>query len=159
MAKKKTVGAYSYELQQKDEKINPIELQRAMHEGNESDDSYENQVGLAVKRGEELYEGNFFIVVLFKKERLMMNVVRQYFMPRKTCPRPEYDQVVYKYNRKAADLSFIWVIPNKQSCESIPMDILKYPKEQKEFLNYVMDFNSGKLDKLCDEINMNEGIL
>jgi hypothetical protein len=159
MENKKTVGAYSYELQQKDEKINPIELQQAMHEGNESDDSYENQVGLAVKRGEELYKGNFFIVVLFKKERLMMNVVRQYFMPRKTCPRPEYDQVVYKYNREAADLSFIWVIPDKQSCESIPMDILKYPKEQKEFLHYVMDFNSGKLDKLCDEINMKEGIL
>ncbi len=159
MAKKKTVGAYSYELQQKDEKINPIELQQAMHEGNESEDSYENQVGLAVKRGEELYEGNFFIVVLFKKERLMMNVVRQFFMPRKTCPRPEYDQVVYKYNRGSSDLSFIWVIPDKQSCESIPLDILHYPKEQKEFLNYVMDFNSGKLDKLCDEINMKERIL
>jgi hypothetical protein len=159
MAKKKTVGAYSYELQQKDEKINPIELQQAMHEGNESEDSYENQVGIAVKRGEELYEGNFFIVVLFKKERLMMNVVRQFFMPRKTCPRPEYDQVVYKYNRGSSDLSFIWVIPDKQSCESIPLDILHYPKEQKEFLNYVMDFNSGKLDKLCDEINMKERIL
>jgi len=101
----------------------------------------------------------FFIVVLFKKERLMMNVVRQFFMPRKTCPRPEYDQVVYKYNRGSSDLSFIWVIPDKQSCESIPLDILHYPKEQKEFLNYVMDFNSGKLDKLCDEINMKERIL
>ena len=159
MEKKKTVGAYSYELQQKDEKINPIELQQAMHEGNESEDSYENQVGLAVKRGEELYEGNFFIVVLFKKERLMMNVVRQFFMPRKTCPRPEYDQVVYKYNRLSGELSFVWVIPDKQTCESVPMDILKYPTEQKEFLNYVMDFNAGKLDKLCDEINMKEGIL
>ena len=48
----KTVGQWSYELQQKkDEKINPIDLQQAIHSGNSSEDSYENQIRLVVERG------------------------------------------------------------------------------------------------------------
>lgn len=159
MKEEKTVGQYSWELQQKDDKINPIDLQKAVHKGNKSEDSFESQVRLAVERGEKLYEGNFFLVVLFKKERLMINTVRQYFLPRKTCPRPEYDQVVYKYERKAQDLSFLWVIPDKQTCESLPIQKSFIPLDQQEFAQFVSDFNSGKLDKLCDQINMKEGIL
>jgi len=148
------VGKYSYELQQKDEKINPIELQQAVHEGNESEDSYENQVRLAVERGEKDFDGDFYVVVLFKKERLMVNVVRQYFFPRKTCPRPEYDQVVYRYYRNSHSLKFLWVIPDKETCEVLPLHKHLLPEEQKEFLKYVLDFNSGKLDELADKLNL-----
>lgn len=152
----KTVGKHSYELQQKDEKINPIDLQRAVHEGNTDDDSYENQVRLAVDRGLQDYEGDFYVVVLFKKERLMVNVVRQYFFPRKTCPRPEYDQVVYKYHRHSHSLKFMWVIPDKLSCETLPLHKNFLPDDQKEFLKFVLDFNSGELDKISDRMNIED---
>lgn len=149
----KKVGEYSYELQQKDEKINPIELQQAVHEGNESEDSYENQVRLAVERGEKDFDGDFYVVVLFKKERLMVNVVRQYFFPRKSCPSPEYDQVVYRYHRDSHSLKFLWVIPDKLSCETLPMHKNFLPEDQREFLKYIIDFNDGKLDQLAAELN------
>jgi len=154
----KNVGEYSYELQQKNEKINPIELQQAVHEGNQSEDSYENQVRLAVERGEKEFDGDFYVVVLFKKERLMVNVVRQYFLPRKTCPRPEYDQVVYRYHRDSHSLKFLWVIPDKLNCETLPLHKNFLPKEQREFLQYILDFNSGKLDALSDKLNQEEAL-
>jgi hypothetical protein len=150
----KTVGAYSYELQQKeDEKINPIDLQRAVHKGNDSEDSFENQVRLAVERGCELYDGDFYIVVLIKKERTMHNVVRQYFMPRQSCPRPEYDQIVYAYHRLVHDLEFIWVIPDKTSCEVLPLHKHLLPDDQQDLLKFIIQFNNGELDKLSDDLN------
>lgn len=151
---KKTVGQYSYELQQKpDEKINPIDLQREIHKGNSNEDSFENQVRLAVQRGEEQFEGDFFVVVLFKKERLMKNVVRQYFFPRKSCPTPEYDQVVYHYFPKEQRLDFVWVIPDKQSTIDLALMGGELPEEQQQLVQFARDFNSGKLDQLCERLN------
>jgi hypothetical protein len=150
---KKTVGSYSYELQQKNEKINPIDLQRQVHKGNNNEDSYENQIRLAVERGCKLYDNDFFVIVIFKKERLMVNVVRQYFLPRQTCPRPEYDQVVYRYFRGSHSLEFVWVIPDKETCSLLPFYKDMIPKEQSELSKFVFDFNSGKLDELSDSIN------
>lgn len=151
---KKSVGEYSYELQQKpDEKINPIELQREIHKGNSSEDSFENQVRIAVERGQKDFEGDFYVVVLFKKERLLKNVVRQYFFPRQSCPTPEYDQIVYRYLRKSHELKFQWVIPDKQSTIDLPLMKSHLPPEQQQLVKFAEDFNSGKLDKLCEQLN------
>lgn len=152
--KKKTAGKAARDLQCKpDEKINPIELQREIHKGKTSDDSYESQVMEAVKRGELCFEGDFFVVVLFKKERLLQNVVRQYFLPRKSCPTPEYDQVVYKYYRFENKLEFIWVLPDIKSCEHLPRLSNQLPAEQQQFLQFIKDFHSGALDRLCAKLN------
>ena len=151
---KKTVGQYAYELQQKkDEKINPIDLQREVHKGNSSDDSYENQVRMAVDRGRAEFGGNFYVVVLFKKERLLQNVIRQYFFPRRSCPTPEYDQVLYRYHCFDDKLEFIWVIPDKGTVEALPLISKDLTPEQKEFYQYILDFRTGKLDKICEKLN------
>lgn len=152
---KKSVGAYSYELQQKpDEHINSIDLQRQIHKGNTNEDAFENQVRIAVERGQKELEGDFFLVVLFKKERILKNVVRQYFFPRKSCPTPEYDQIVYHFLRKPEELKFIWVIPDKQSTIDLPLMKSVLPAEQQELIQFAEDFNSGKLDRLCEKLNM-----
>lgn len=154
-SRKKTVGAFSYEMQQRpDDKINPIDLQRQIHQGNSNEDSFENQVRLAVTRGECDLEGDFYVVVLFKKERLLKNVVRQYFFPRKSCPTPEYDQIVYHYFPKEEKLEFLWVVPDKQSTIDLPLMAKDLPLEQQELIQFSRDFNSGKLDKLCERLNL-----
>lgn len=153
---KKTVGAYSYELQQKpDEKINPIDLQREIHRGNSNDDSFENQVIVAINRGKNYYKGNFFVVVLFKKERLLKGVIRQYFFHRESCPTPEYDQVVYHYFPKDQKLEFIWVVPDKQSVIDFCLIGKDLPAEQQQLVQFARDFNSGELDKKSDRLNLN----
>jgi len=151
-----TVGEAALDLQKKaDEKINPIDLQREIHKGNKQEDSFENQVRLAVERGAKEIDGDFFIVVLFKKERLLQNIIRQYFFPRKSCPTPEYDQIVYKFFKKEEKLEFIWVIPDKATVKSLPLVAEGIPPDQKELFQFVQDFRSGKLDKLCEKLNKN----
>ena len=151
---KKSIGEYSYELQQKpDEKINPIDLQREIHKGNSNEDSFENQVRIAVERGEKDFDGDFYVVVLFKKERLLKNVVRQYFFPRQSCPTPEYDQIVYLYMRNPQELKFLWVVPDKKSTIELPLMKSQLPREQQELIKFSEDFNSGRLDKLCENLN------
>lgn len=152
----KTVGAYSYELQMKpDEKINPIDLQREIHKGNSSDDSFENQVRIAIERGEkdEKIVGDFFIIVLSKKERILKNVVRLLFFPRQTCPSPQFDQVVYHYYRYAQKLEFLWSIPDKSTCMWLPHLKSQLPEEQMQLLKFISDFKTGKLDKICEKLN------
>jgi len=152
----KKVGAYALELMaKKDEKINPIELQRQIHKGNKGQDSFENQVLTAIGRGRDQLSGDFYVVVLFKKERLLQNIVRQYFFPRKSCPTPEYDQVVYKYHRDSEKIEMLWVIPDKQSTQYLPTIRFCLPPEQTELLNFIDEFNSGKLDQLCEKLNRN----
>lgn len=154
---KKTVGAYSYELQQKsDEKINPIDLQREIHKGNSNDDSYENQVLIAVNSGKSHYKGDFFVVVLFKKERLLKGVIRQYFFHRESCPTPEYDQVVYHYFPKDQKLEFVWVVPDKQSVIDFCLMGNALPPEHQQLVQFARDFNSGELDKKSDRLNLIE---
>ena len=156
--KNRTVGQYSYELLQKNDKINPIDLQRQIHKGNTSKDSYENQLLQALERGKSLYEQNFFLVVLFKKERLMINTVRQYFFPRRSCPTPEYDQVVYFYKRKSDNLFFIWIVPDKETCKMLYSQRKNLSPEFSELVRFVADFKSGKLDKISDDLNYIEKI-
>ena len=44
----RNAGVISYELEKRgDQKINPIEMQEAIHKGNKSEDSWENQIDLA----------------------------------------------------------------------------------------------------------------
>jgi len=135
------------------EKINSIDLQRAIHKGNNSEKSFENQVIIAVERGEKQFDGDFFVVVLFRKERLMKNVIRQVFFPRKSCPTPEYDQVVYKYFYKDRKIDFIWVIPDKQTVIDFGMIGNELPRDQQQLVQFARDFTSGKLDKKCDLLN------
>lgn len=152
---KKTVGQVSYDLKLKeDEEINPIDLQRAIHKGNESEDSFENQINVCVERGMKLFEKDFFVTVMFKKERLLTNVVRQYFMPRESCPTPTWDQIVYHYHRKADDLEFLWVIPDKSACKQLSENFNILDPEQESLGAYVLKFKNGELDKLCEKLNL-----
>lgn len=148
---RETVGKLSLDLQKKtDEKINPIDMQRQMHKGNKSEDSFENQVELAVKSGKKDFDGDFFVVVLFKKERLLRNVIRQYFFTRESCPTPSFDQIVYKYFRTDSKLDFLWVVPDKQTVIDMVLIGHELPKEQQDLVQFARDFNSGKLLEQCD---------
>lgn len=152
----RTVGDISYELEKRgDQKINPIEMQEAIHKGNKNEDSWENQISLCVERGIKFYpqDKDFFIVVLFKKERVLKNIVRQQFLYRLSCPTPSWDQVVYKYHRQKCELEFIWVVPDKESCMNLPNFVDFLPDEQQALIQYANAFNNGALDQQCALLN------
>lgn len=147
----KTVGASSVELAKKEpDTRDSIELQREIHK------DYEKNIFEAVDRGMKDFQGDFFIVVTTKKERIMQNVIRNIFFPRKTCPTPEYDQTVYHYIRKDDRLDFLWVVPAKDACQLLRVNALGVPKEERDLLYFVLSFYDGSLLRKAKKLNGEE---
>lgn len=155
MSEEKTVGQYSYELSQKEDKHNSIELQEDIHKGSNSKKSYEEEIYEAYRRAvcDDSIKDPFYIVVLFKRERMLKNVVRQLFFYRQTCPTPEYDQTVYRCVSGEDKIEFIWTVPNNSTCMYLPTIKNELTLDQLELLTFIEKFNNGDLDKKCAELN------
>lgn len=102
---------------------------------------YDENMVQAIERGKKDFPGIFYIIVITKRERLMPNVFRNYFFPRQTCPTPDYDQTVFKYESDLPEL--IWVIPSKPTCTYMLAHALEV--QEKELLHFVIDFKNGTL--------------
>lgn len=145
---RKTVGQLSTELMQKEpETRSPIEQMR------ESLTDYEKNIYECVDRGKKEFPNNFFVVVITKKERLMPNVLRNYFTCRLSCPTPNYDQTLYKYDKQLDSVEFIWTIPDRETCHILRDNAVNVVKSERELLKFVLDFNDGTLYKLCKLLN------
>jgi len=143
-----TVGKISTELLKKEpDTRSPIELEREMHK------EYEQNIWECVDLGKKEYPSDFFVVVITKKERLMQNVIRNYFFSRLTCPTPDYDQTVYQYMRKDDALDFLWVIPSQDTCQLFMQNALQIHPDEKWLLQFILDFADGSLFKLAKKLN------
>jgi len=110
----------------------------------------------SAKRGVKAFDGDFFIEIRTKPEKLISTVLRNYFYPRLTCPTPSYDQTVYKYNHKLDELEFIWVVPSKKICNDLYANRHDLNHINDPLLPYVIDFSDGsmyiRMKKLNKEI-------
>jgi hypothetical protein len=146
--KKTTVGKLATDLKQKTlEERSVVELERAMHK------DYIDELLKTHAEAKKTMFGDFFITVLTKKERLLDNVLRNYFFARESCPTPDYDQSVYHYKKADDRIEFLWVIPSKDTC----MLLLDYrpmiaPAEY-ELLTFVLKFADGTLGALAKKLN------
>ncbi len=146
----KTIGQHSLERLENSEEVNPIDLQKEMLK---KEDSYENQVRIAVSRGLKLYKGDFYIIVLNRKDRLFRNIIRLMYFPRQSCPRTEYDQTVYKYHRNDERLELLWTIPDLRAVQEIYQNKGWMADEYKQLIEFVIRFKKGDLDRLSDRLN------
>ena len=81
--KKETIGKISRDLLiTSPNTADAIELEQEMHK------DYEQNIHDAVNRFKKESVDDFYVVVETKKERLMQNVIRNYFIPRISCPTP-----------------------------------------------------------------------
>lgn len=146
--KKSTIGKLSTDLLlSRPEKISIIDQQRAMQE------NYINELLIAVDRGQKKYIGDFFVEVQTKKEKLLENVFRNYFIDRKSCPTPNYDQAVYRYNNETQSVEFVWVIPDRDSAFHLKGNALEVAPEERDLLKFVLEFDDGTLFKICKKFN------
>lgn len=154
MTKKKTVGAIASELQQKaPETRDPIEIQREVHK------EYIDNLKEAVDRGLKTMKHDFFVVVLLKREKLLENILRNYFAERSSCPTPDYDQSVYKYHHQSGNLEYLWTIPDKETCLVFLNNVDKIVPEEKLLLEFVVNFYNGELMRLCNKMNGDPDII
>lgn len=145
---KEKVGKVAYDLLQKNpDMVSPIDQMR------ENLTDYDKNLIEKAEEGKKVYSGNFFLVVITKKERIMQNVLRNYFFHRQTCPTPEWDQTVYRYIRADDNILFLWVVPSKDTCELFRQNAPIIDKSERELLNFVLDFYDGTLAKKCLMLN------
>lgn len=145
---RKTVGALSQELLQKDpDTKDPIELQRAMHE------EYIDNLIECVNTNKNKLHGDFFVVVITKVEPLMKNVTRNYFFARSSCPTPDYDQAVFWYHAQTEDLEYLWCIPDKETCLTFLENKHLVVPEEQHLLQHVIDYEDGSLFRLAKKLN------
>jgi hypothetical protein len=148
--KRETVGKIATDLLTKQpETQDPIELERAMHR------DYERNITECIERGrKDFFDAKqFYIVVDTKKERLLNNVIRNYFYIRRSCPTPNYDQTVYQYTVSDDRITFLWTLPARDICEMFKQNILEIHPDERELLHFVLDFYDGNLDKRCKLLN------
>jgi hypothetical protein len=143
-----TVGQVATDLAAKKPETNsPIEQMR------EQLSDYEINIYQAVERGIKTFPGDFYVHVETKREPVLTNVLRNYFIIRSTCPTPFFDQVVYKYVRSSSILEFLWVIPSQDACVHLKDNALMVAPEERPLLQCILDYYSGELLRRCKILN------
>jgi len=111
--KKKTVGEEAVKLLNNvDQKQGIVDTQREIDK-----DYFESLENCVSKAKLDDFPDEFFVVVISKKERVLENVIRRYFVARRTLPTPDYDQTVWRH--KSGKLDYIWTVPDHNTCQEI----------------------------------------
>jgi hypothetical protein len=148
-----TVGKFATDLIKNDDgyQVNAID------QAQENTKDYMKNLYEAVDRGLATYpNSDFYVHVETKKEKLLENVLRNYFIPKNACPTPNYDQAVFKYDHKTCDLIFMWVIPDRGTCFYFKENYAQIPAEEKDLLQFIRMFDDGTLLKLAKRLNGEE---
>lgn len=145
---RKTTGQlYIDALEREDHPVEVEELRRYYHR------DYEKNMYECLERGKKEFNGDFFIHVETKREKLTPNVIRNYFIAKQTCSTPWYDQTLYKYHQKDDRIEFLWVVPSKPTCIDYRNNALDAGDEEKHLLKYILDYYDGTLLSRCRELN------
>ena len=148
MIRKKTLGEQAVPLLQKEpESRDPIELQREMQR------DYLDDLKKCITDFKKTHRGDFFVVVITKNEKLLPNVFRNYFFARISCPTPDYDQSVYHYKHDIECAEYVWTIPSRDACMYLRHNCQVVAPEERQLLQFVMDFSDGSLFKLSKKLN------
>lgn len=150
--KKKTMGVIALDLA----KSAHDNTHNAHDQMEESLTDWDKNIFECVDRFKAQFPFDFYIVVVTKKERLLENVLRNFFTGRISCPTPDYDQTVYRFDRKKDILEFLWVIPSKDTCLHLREHALQVPLEERQLLQFVLDFADGSLFRKAKELNGEE---
>jgi len=95
---------------------------------------------------------DFFIEIAIRKDPIT-DIIRKLPQARRTCPEPFYDQQLFYYDHHKCELELLWVVPDIETCALFISNPLSYSKTDKALLDYVLDFNSGALDRKMYEFS------
>lgn len=166
---KQTIGSIASDLLSKNDtlNLNPQEIQKAQEKEYLDNlvwcvEHAKKEIDCAGIQGHDQcatrsrLRGDFFVTALLKKEKLLENVLRNYFVATQTCPTPTYDQTVFKYNDAKGDIEFIWVVPDRETCLTFKENITQIVPEERQLLQNILDFYDGTLYKKMKKFNGEE---
>lgn len=162
---KKKLGQIAYEHSKKaHDTTDPRDIQQAQEQ------DYKKQLEFAVqharkkvscegmpkhdKCGDNIpLEGDFYIEVISITDSILTNVIKNYFVPRKTCPTPCFDQTVYKFDSNREDIFYIWTVPDKEICYEFIHNPDKVHPKEKELAKMIFMYFNGELLRLAKKFN------
>ena len=149
--KKETAGQIYQKLKNKyhesNEKIHVFELQEAMQA------DYIPKLVAQVDKDKLLTDGDLYIEVCTKRNPIMPEMIGNWFKSRITCPTPWYDQSVFRYDRKADKIVYLWTIPDVQICYELVQNQLLLSPDERALLKFVLDFKDGTLLQMAKKLN------
>lgn len=145
---RETVGKLSSDLI-----VKPVEAENSYEQMTEQLSDWDKNIFECVDRCKKEYPGDFYIVVITKKEKLMQNVIRNYFLGTFSCPTPTWDQTVYAYNRSDESIDFLWTVPDKATCFVFSNYKTLVAPSEHQLLKFVLDFEDGTLLEIAKKRN------
>src|SRR5271157_3681341 len=128
----------SWELSQEQLKTFPAEIQKAYHAG----------------RAKYPPNKDFYIQILIKWERIFgEKVIHPHFLPRQSCPTPEWDQVVYRCHHESGEVEFLWVLPNRKHYYYLLYNPFEIHQDEQQMLKFVQMDHSGELLRWAKRLN------
>lgn len=166
---KQTVGKIATDLLQKTpDTFDPIEIQREVQKDyidhlkwsvNHMQKKVDCTHLLGNNRGHEFcnnrsaHLGDFYVVVITKKEKLLENVLRNYFLETIDCPTPDYNQSVYRYDAAKEELEYLWTVPDRDTCDLFQQNAIHIVPEERALLDFVLKFRNGTLLQQARRLN------
>lgn len=134
MKRKKTVGEEAIiRLANPDDKQEVVETQR------EADKEYFPQMEICIQNHSQ-WDKPYYIVVHQKKERLLENVIRRYFIGRQSMPTPQWDQTLWRYDPGTGNLRFIWTLPDENTAKWMAANPKELSENHHELVGFIMSF-------------------
>lgn len=167
----KTVGTIASDLLIKNnESYDPREIQKAQ------ENEYLQNLEWCVKHAKKLVDcsslenhdackdrsaltGSFFIAVILKKEKLLENVLRNYFIATTACPTPTYDQTVYRYDDQKDSIEYLWTVPDRETCLTFKENITEIVPEERALLQNILSFYDKTLLRMAKKFNKEQMVL
>lgn len=107
----------------------------------------------ALEDGIKKYNGDFYVACLRRKEPLMQEIIRSYWVTRESCPSPNFDQDVIKFDRTSMKFELLWSIPDQHTCQHLIDNRLLLDEEDKKLFTYIDDYANGRLHILSMRLN------
>lgn len=99
------------------------------------------------------YLDDFYVVVITKKEKLLENVLRNYFFETIDCPSPDYNQSVFRYSHAREELEYLWTVPDRDTCDLFQQNAIHIVPEERQLLDFVLKFRNGTLLQQARRLN------
>jgi len=125
-----------------------------IEQAQERSKKYRERLIKCVEDHKKIFDGDVWVDVQKKTETAFMKKAhRLYFIAKQACPSPTNDQDVFRYNRKDDCIQYIWSVPDEAHCQMMMDDPLGVPADQRDLLNFVIDFREGRLLQRAKELN------
>ncbi len=137
MTVKKNLGTAALELLEKEPEITPYEMAEILNQ------LASKKLDAVIKENKN-YGDEYYIQIILQQEnfhrRNMPNIFHFQDVVTSTDPGMRPDRSCYKYNNKEDKLTYLWALPDFNSCVDIFFNKTELVKNERQLVGHVIDF-------------------